>query len=117
MKSYFGGLLCVCWSPDSKYIMMGGEYDLVTMWLLHERQVVCQGHGSTWLRLISTPRVFVITKCWILAIATMISITHHTNAGLPHEALWTSTRSSTSKGSSRSIDSKGLNMIMSYLFG
>ena len=43
--------------------------------------------------------------------------TPHTNAGLPHEALWTSTRSSTSKGSNSSIDSKGLNMIMSYLFG
>ncbi|VFV28124.1 Hypothetical predicted protein, partial [Lynx pardinus] len=28
MKSYFGGLLCVCWSPDGKYIVTGGEDDL-----------------------------------------------------------------------------------------
>uniref|UniRef100_A0A671RYU2 Uncharacterized protein n=1 Tax=Sinocyclocheilus anshuiensis TaxID=1608454 RepID=A0A671RYU2_9TELE len=33
MKSYFGGLLCVCWSPDGKYIVSGGEDDLVTVWL------------------------------------------------------------------------------------
>uniref|UniRef100_A0A673JD27 Uncharacterized protein n=1 Tax=Sinocyclocheilus rhinocerous TaxID=307959 RepID=A0A673JD27_9TELE len=32
MKSYFGGLLCVCWSPDGKYIVSGGEDDLVTVW-------------------------------------------------------------------------------------
>ena len=32
MKSYFGGLLCVCWSPDSKYLVVGGEDDLVTVW-------------------------------------------------------------------------------------
>lgn len=30
-RSYFGGFLCVCWSPDSKYIVVGGEDDLVTV--------------------------------------------------------------------------------------
>uniref|UniRef100_A0A8C6LHN8 Uncharacterized protein n=1 Tax=Nothobranchius furzeri TaxID=105023 RepID=A0A8C6LHN8_NOTFU len=32
MKSYFGGLLCVSWSPDGKYLATGGEDDLVTVW-------------------------------------------------------------------------------------
>jgi WD40 repeat protein len=31
-RSYFGGLLCVCWSPDGKYIVAGGEDDLVTVY-------------------------------------------------------------------------------------
>ena len=31
-RSYFGGLLCVCWSPDGKYIVLGGEDDLVTVY-------------------------------------------------------------------------------------
>ena len=30
MKSYFGGLLCVTWSPDGRYIATGGEDDLIT---------------------------------------------------------------------------------------
>ena len=29
-RSYFGGFLCVCWSPDGKYVVCGGEDDLVT---------------------------------------------------------------------------------------
>ncbi|KAH3853339.1 hypothetical protein DPMN_095861 [Dreissena polymorpha] len=45
MKSYFGGLLCVCWSPDGKYIVTGGEDDLVTVWSFHERRVICRGQG------------------------------------------------------------------------
>uniref|UniRef100_A0A8C9L0K6 Uncharacterized protein n=1 Tax=Serinus canaria TaxID=9135 RepID=A0A8C9L0K6_SERCA len=32
MRSYFGGLLCVCWSPDGRYVVTGGEDDLVTVW-------------------------------------------------------------------------------------
>jgi len=45
MKSYFGGVLCVCWSPDSKYIVLGGEDDLVTVWSFHEKRVICRGQG------------------------------------------------------------------------
>lgn len=50
MKSYFGGLLCVCWSPDSKYIVTGGEDDLVTVWSFHEKRVICRGQGhKSWV--------------------------------------------------------------------
>ena len=31
-KSYFGGLHCVCWSPDGRYIVVGGEDDLVHLY-------------------------------------------------------------------------------------
>jgi WD40 repeat protein len=46
--SYYGGLLCVCWSPDGKYVLTGGQDDLVSIWSLAERQIVarCQGHDS-----------------------------------------------------------------------
>lgn len=47
-RSYYGGLICVCWSPDGKYIVTGGQDDLVTIWSLPERRIVarCQGHNS-----------------------------------------------------------------------
>lgn len=47
-RSYYGGLICVCWSPDGKYIVTGGQDDLLTIWSFPERKVVarCQGHNS-----------------------------------------------------------------------
>lgn len=53
-RSYFGGFLCVCWSPDSKYIVVGGEDDLVTVYSFNERRVVarCQGHRS-WVSVVA----------------------------------------------------------------
>lgn len=48
MKSYFGGLLCVAWSSDGKYVATGGEDDLVTIWSFHESVIIarCDGHRS-----------------------------------------------------------------------
>jgi len=45
MKSYFGGLRCVAWSPDGRYIATGGEDDLVTIWSFDYQRVVCRGSG------------------------------------------------------------------------
>lgn len=47
-SSYFGGLNCVCWSPDGRYILTGGQDDLVTIWAFREQKIVarCQGHQS-----------------------------------------------------------------------
>lgn len=45
MRSYFGGLLCVCWSPDGKYTVTGGEDDLVTVWTFKHKRVVARGDG------------------------------------------------------------------------
>ncbi|KAK9369994.1 WD40-repeat-containing domain protein [Lipomyces kononenkoae] len=46
--SYYGGLLCVCWSPDGRYILTGGQDDLVSVWSFVSRTLVarCQGHQS-----------------------------------------------------------------------
>ncbi|KAL9000735.1 MAG: hypothetical protein Q9169_000771 [Polycauliona sp. 2 TL-2023] len=46
--SYYGAFLCVCWSPDGKYILTGGQDDLVSIWSLNERRLVarCSGHHS-----------------------------------------------------------------------
>ncbi|XP_021946339.1 WD repeat-containing protein 20 [Folsomia candida] len=53
-RSYFGGLLCVCWSPDGKYICVGGEDDLVTMWSFKERRVVARGQGhKSWVSVVA----------------------------------------------------------------
>ena len=40
--------MCICWSPDGKYVLTGGQDDLVSIWSLGERQIVarCPGHQS-----------------------------------------------------------------------
>lgn len=47
-SSYYGGLTCVCWSPDGHYIVTGGKDDLVTIWSFVERRIIarCHGHSS-----------------------------------------------------------------------
>lgn len=46
--SYYGAFICTCWSPDGKYILTGGQDDLVSIWSLAERRIVarCPGHHS-----------------------------------------------------------------------
>ncbi|CCJ28389.1 unnamed protein product [Pneumocystis jirovecii] len=46
--SWFGGLICVCWSYDEQYILTGGEDDLITIWSFSNKTIVarCQGHHS-----------------------------------------------------------------------
>ncbi|RDL37064.1 WD40 repeat-like protein [Venustampulla echinocandica] len=47
-SSYYGGFICVCWSPDGKYVLTGGQDDLVSIWSVAESTIVarCQGHQS-----------------------------------------------------------------------
>ena len=47
-SSYYGAFSCVCWSPDGKYVLTGGQDDLVSIWSLAERRIVarCPGHHS-----------------------------------------------------------------------
>ncbi|KAI0780565.1 WD40 repeat-like protein [Trametes elegans] len=46
--SYFGALNCVAWSPDGRFILTGGQDDLVTIFSPWEQRVIarCQGHSS-----------------------------------------------------------------------
>ncbi|KAG5756041.1 hypothetical protein H9Q70_001346 [Fusarium xylarioides] len=46
--SYYGGLTCVCWSPDGQYVLTGGQDDLISIWSLSDSALVarCQGHQS-----------------------------------------------------------------------
>ncbi len=53
-RSYFGGLLCVCWSPDGKFIVCGGEDDLVTVYSVEEKRVVIRGQGhKSWVSVVA----------------------------------------------------------------
>ncbi|KAI5370594.1 Putative WD40/YVTN repeat-like-containing domain superfamily [Septoria linicola] len=47
-RAYYGALLCVTWSPDGRYVLSGGQDDLVSIWSLAERALVarCVGHHS-----------------------------------------------------------------------
>ncbi|KFM58031.1 WD repeat-containing protein 20, partial [Stegodyphus mimosarum] len=54
VRSFFGGLLCVCWSPDGKYVVTGGEDDLVTVWSFQEKRVIARGHGhKSWVSVVA----------------------------------------------------------------
>ncbi|KAF8623571.1 hypothetical protein AX15_006339 [Amanita polypyramis BW_CC] len=46
--SYFGALTCVAWSPDGRFIVTGGQDDLLTIFSPWEQRVIarCQGHSS-----------------------------------------------------------------------
>ncbi|KAF9019384.1 WD40 repeat-like protein [Hymenopellis radicata] len=46
--SYFGALTCIAWSPDGRFILTGGQDDLLTIFSPWEQRVVarCQGHSS-----------------------------------------------------------------------
>ncbi|KAK5995131.1 putative catabolite repression protein creC [Cladobotryum mycophilum] len=46
--SYYGGLSCVSWSPDGKYVLTGGQDDLISIWSITDSALVarCQGHES-----------------------------------------------------------------------
>ncbi|EEF42960.1 nucleotide binding protein, putative [Ricinus communis] len=49
-KSYYGALLCCAWSMDGKYILTGGEDDLVQVWSMEDRKVVAWGEGhNSWV--------------------------------------------------------------------
>ncbi|XP_011312695.1 WD repeat-containing protein 20 isoform X2 [Fopius arisanus] len=53
-RSYFGGFLCVCWSPDGRYVVVGGEDDLVTIWSFNEKRVVARGQGHhSWVSVVA----------------------------------------------------------------
>ena len=50
MRSYFGGIICLDWSSDDKFIVIGGQDDLVTIWSVHDQVVVCRGQGhKSWV--------------------------------------------------------------------
>ncbi|KAI0553995.1 WD40-repeat-containing domain protein [Xylaria curta] len=47
-NAYYGGFTCVCWSPDGKYVLTGGQDDLISIWYPQETALIarCQGHQS-----------------------------------------------------------------------
>lgn len=53
-RSYFGGFLCVCWSPDGKFVVCGGEDDLVTVYSMEEKRVMVRGQGhKSWVSVVA----------------------------------------------------------------
>ena len=47
-RSYYGAMICVTWSPDGRYVLTGGQDDLVSIWSLADQALVarCVGHES-----------------------------------------------------------------------
>lgn len=49
-QSFFGGLLCVAWSPDGKYFITGGEDDFVSVWSFRKCKIMARGQGHrSWI--------------------------------------------------------------------
>jgi len=62
--SYFGGILCVDWSPDGKFIVTGGQDDLVSVWAFRGNIVArCQGHSS-WINSIMFDKYNSVNRCY-----------------------------------------------------
>ena len=54
MRSYFGGLLCLSWSPDGRFIVTGGEDDLISVWSMSQKRVVARGQGHrSWISVVA----------------------------------------------------------------
>lgn len=47
-SSYFGALTTLRWSPDSRFILTGGQDDLISIFSVSEQRLLarCQGHAS-----------------------------------------------------------------------
>ncbi|KAJ4455366.1 putative transducin family protein [Paratrimastix pyriformis] len=53
-RSYYGGLTCVDWSLDGRYLVTGGEDDLVSVWSFEEHTLVARGHGhQSWVNAVA----------------------------------------------------------------
>uniref|UniRef100_A0A0K0FIJ7 AT02583p (inferred by orthology to a D. melanogaster protein) n=1 Tax=Strongyloides venezuelensis TaxID=75913 RepID=A0A0K0FIJ7_STRVS len=63
MKSYFGGLLCLDWSPDNRYIATGGEDDMITVFNVNEGRIVARGQGhKSWISQIKFDHYMTVTE-------------------------------------------------------
>jgi len=63
--SYYGGLECLTFSPDSRYLLCGGQDDMVSIFSVPERRLVGRGVGHhSWVTglafdpVISTDRAY-----------------------------------------------------------
>ncbi|VDP90494.1 unnamed protein product [Echinostoma caproni] len=64
MRSYFAGLLCVDWSPDSQFVVVGGQDDLITVWSMQYRSVICRGEGHrSWVSTVRFDPYLCPPKC------------------------------------------------------
>lgn len=64
MKSYFGGLLCCAWSPDDRYVVTGGEDDLITVWSFSDSNIIARGHGhKSWVSDVAFDSFSCIIPC------------------------------------------------------
>jgi WD40 repeat protein len=46
-QSFYGGILCCCWSPDGKYIVTGGEDDLISVYDITSKSILARGIGHS----------------------------------------------------------------------
>jgi WD40 repeat protein len=63
--SYYGGLTCLAFSPDSRYLLCGGQDDMVSIFSIPERRLIGRGVGHhSWVTglsfdpVISTDRAY-----------------------------------------------------------
>jgi WD40 repeat protein len=50
LNSFYGGFTTVSWSPDDKFIVLGGEDDLISVWNVESKKLIARGSGH---------------RCWI----------------------------------------------------
>lgn len=77
--SYFGSVLALAWSPDSKIIAAGGQDDLVAMASAVHQSVMCWGEGhrrvSTFIEIYGTELRNCLYRTRNFAIASATRLT------------------------------------------
>ena len=91
--SFFGGLLCVCWSPDGQLVVAGGEDDLVTVWSFQQKRIVARGQGH---------------RSWITVVAFDPYTTLYSSSSSSSSSQSTSSQTSTKKDASDTNTSNGI---------
>ncbi|KAM7540543.1 hypothetical protein Aperf_G00000026124 [Anoplocephala perfoliata] len=100
MRSYFGGLTCVDWSPDGKYVVVGGQDDLITIWSFTAQAVICRGQGhKSWTSVVRfDPFVYPPSLCNGITVTDLATSTGDQRGLLPTTLTATSSSNPNSNG-------------------
>ena len=71
LHSYFGAVLACAWSADARYLVSGGQDDLIALWDVRRRALVARGVGHrSWITAAAFSAPPAATDCHVYRLAT-----------------------------------------------
>jgi len=109
-RSYYGGFLCVAWSPDGEFLLTGGEDDLIALWAFKEKKLVVRGRGhQSWVSAVAFDSWSCTQDNYIFASAgqdTRIILWEFSKSSIPKPRSKSGKRRDTLTDSSSLVNSK-----------